>query len=63
MILYDFYKSRSYNISYYCRNNGIRNLSSKEKIKVPEFNVEVRNKTMVRLAEVLGGVLENRHTG
>ena len=27
------------------------------------MNIEVRNKTMVRLIEVLGGVLENRHTG
>ena len=34
-----------------------------EKIKNPEMNIEVRNKTMVRLIEVLGGVLENRHTG
>ena len=34
-----------------------------EKIKKPEINVEVRNKTMVRLVEVLEGVLENRHTG
>ncbi len=34
-----------------------------EKIKNPEMNIEVRNKTMVRLIEILGGVLENRHTG
>ncbi len=34
-----------------------------EKIKDPKTNVEVRNETMVKLIETLGGVLENRHTG
>lgn len=34
-----------------------------EKIKKPEMNVEVRNETLVKLIETLGGVIENRHTG
>ena len=34
-----------------------------EKIKKPEMDVEVRNKTLVKLVETLGGVIENRHTG
>ena len=34
-----------------------------DKIKDTRANVEARNKTMVRLIEVLGGVIENRHTG
>lgn len=34
-----------------------------DKIKDTTTNVEARNKTMVRLIEVLGGVIENRHTG
>ena len=27
------------------------------------MNVEVRNETLVKLIETLGGVIENRHTG
>ena len=34
-----------------------------EKIRRPEMNVEARNETMVKLIEILGGVIENRHTG
>ena len=34
-----------------------------ENIKNSEYNVEVRNETLVRLIETLGGVIENRHTG
>ena len=34
-----------------------------EKIKNSEYNVEVRNETLVKLIETLGGVIENRHTG
>lgn len=34
-----------------------------EKLKDPEMIVEVRNKTIVKLIEIMGGVIENRHTG
>ena len=33
-----------------------------KRLRKPEMDVEVRNKTLVKLVETLGGVIENRHT-
>ena len=54
-----FYKDRIVfrNVGTLYGNNTIDN------IKNSEYNVEVRNETLVRLVETMGGVIENRHTG